>query len=142
MNSFHTLLHKIILKPHCIFSLTIRGRRGRDRVVIVFTTTYAISAYYDFCFCFCLIMATINLLIVMPCRKRAQFEFIKYCQLAVVSTVKNYLYTVKDWCCGFESRSGRGVKHYVIMFVSDLRHVGGFPRILRFPPPIKLTATI
>ena len=28
---------------------------------------------------------------------------------------------------------------YVIKFVSDLRQVGGF---LRFPPPIKLTATI
>jgi hypothetical protein len=29
--------------------------------------------------------------------------------------------------------------HYVIKFVSDLRQVDGF---LRFPPPIKLTATI
>jgi hypothetical protein len=46
------------------------------------------------------------------------------------------------WCCEFDSRSGRGVKHYVIKFVSDLRQVGGFLRILRFPPPIKLTATI
>ena len=45
------------------------------------------------------------------------------------------------WCCEFESRSERGVKHYVIKFVSDLRQVGGFPRVLRFPPPIKLTAT-
>jgi hypothetical protein len=32
--------------------------------------------------------------------------------------------------------------HYVIKFVSDLRQVGGFFRVLRFPPPIKLTATI
>jgi hypothetical protein len=32
--------------------------------------------------------------------------------------------------------------HYVIKFVSDLRQVSGFLRILRFPPPIKLTATI
>ena len=30
----------------------------------------------------------------------------------------------------------------VIKFVSDLRQVGGFLRVLRFPPPIKLTATI
>jgi hypothetical protein len=45
------------------------------------------------------------------------------------------------WCCEFESRSGRGVQHYVIKFVSDLRQVGGFLRNLRFPPPIKLTAT-
>ena len=27
----------------------------------------------------------------------------------------------------FESRSGRCVQHYVIKFVSDLRHVGGTP---------------
>jgi len=40
------------------------------------------------------------------------------------------------WCCEFESRSGRGVENYVIKLVSDLRQV------LRFPPPIKVTATI
>jgi len=42
----------------------------------------------------------------------------------------------------FESRSGRGLQHYVIKFVSDLRHVDGFVRVLRFSAPIKLTATI
>jgi len=46
------------------------------------------------------------------------------------------------WCCKFEFISGRAVQHYVIKFVSDLRQVGGFLRILRFPPPRKLTATI
>ena len=34
------------------------------------------------------------------------------------------------------------IQHYVIKFVSDLRQVSGFLRVLRFPPPIKLTATI
>jgi hypothetical protein len=34
------------------------------------------------------------------------------------------------------------VQHYVIKFFSDLRHVGGFLRVLRFPSPIKLTSTI
>jgi hypothetical protein len=34
------------------------------------------------------------------------------------------------------------IQHYVIKFVSDLRQVGGFLRVLRFPPPRKLTATI
>jgi len=34
------------------------------------------------------------------------------------------------------------IQHYVIKFVSDLRQTGGFLRVLRFPPPIKLTATI
>jgi hypothetical protein len=34
------------------------------------------------------------------------------------------------------------IQHYVIKFVSDLWQVGGFLRVLRFHPPIKLTATI
>jgi hypothetical protein len=29
------------------------------------------------------------------------------------------------------------IQHYVTMFVNDLRQVGGFLRVLRFPPPIK-----
>jgi len=60
-----------------------RGHRGRDRMIVGFTTTYAISAYHH-------------------------------------------------WCCVFDSRSVRGVQHYVIKFVW----------VLQFPPPIKLTATI
>ena len=31
------------------------------------------------------------------------------------------------------------IQHYVIQFVSDLRQVGGFLLVFRFPPPIKLT---
>jgi hypothetical protein len=34
------------------------------------------------------------------------------------------------------------IQNYVIKFVSELRQVGGFLRILRLRPPIKLTATI
>ena len=34
------------------------------------------------------------------------------------------------------------LKHYVIKFVSDLRQVGGFFRVLWFPPPIKMTTAI
>jgi hypothetical protein len=34
------------------------------------------------------------------------------------------------------------IQHYVIKFVSDLRQVGGFLQVLRFPPPIKLTTMI
>jgi len=30
-------------------NLIIRGRRGRDRMVVGFTTTYAISAYHHWC---------------------------------------------------------------------------------------------
>ena len=56
----------------------------------------------------------------------------------VSSTISAYHHSY----CEFKSRSGWAVKHYVIKFVSDLRQVGGFLWVLRFPPPIKLTATI
>jgi hypothetical protein len=46
------------------------------------------------------------------------------------------------WCCEFESRSERGIQHYVIKVVIDLRQVGGFLLIIRIPPPIKLIAMI
>jgi len=36
----------------------------------------------------------------------------------------------QHWCFEFESRSGRGVQHYLIEFVSDLQQVGDFLRIL------------
>jgi len=46
--------------------------------------------------------------------------------------------------CEFESRSDEVnlKQHYVIKFVSDLHEVGGFLSVLRFPSPIKMTATI
>jgi hypothetical protein len=34
------------------------------------------------------------------------------------------------------------IQYYVIKFASDLRQVGGFLRVLRFPPTLKQTATI
>jgi len=34
------------------------------------------------------------------------------------------------------------IQLYVIKFVSDLRQVGGFLRVLQFPPQIKLSTTI
>ena len=90
----------ICIYIHCICTVVgdpiikrEEGRRGRDRMVVGFTTTYAIGAYHH-------------------------------------------------WCCKFESRSRRGVQHYEMKFFSDWRHVGGFLQVLRFPPPIKLTATI
>jgi len=69
----------------------VRGRSGGDRIVVGFTTTYAISAYHHWC----------------------EFEF----------------------------RSGRGVQHYVIKFVSDLRQVGSFLRVSS-TNKLKLTTTI
>ena len=34
------------------------------------------------------------------------------------------------------------IQQYVINFVNDLQQVGGFLRVLWFPPPIKQTATL
>jgi len=34
------------------------------------------------------------------------------------------------------------IQQYVIQIVSAVQQVGGFLRVLRFPPPIKLTATV
>jgi len=70
-------------------------RSGRNRMVVEFITTYAISAYYN---------------------KRIEFE----------------------------SRSGEvySIQRYVITFLSDLRLVDGFLRVLRFLQPTKLTSTI
>jgi hypothetical protein len=44
----------------------------------------------------------------------------------------------------FEPRSGEvySIQHYVIKFVSNLWLVGGFIRVPRFPPRIKMIATI
>ena len=67
--------------------------RGRDRMVVRCTTTWAVSAYHH-------------------------------------------------WCCEFESPPGRGVQHYVIKFVTDLRPVGCFLRVLRLLPPLKLVYMI
>ena len=33
------------------------------------------------------------------------------------------------------------IQHYDIKFVSDLRQVSSFVHVLRFPPPLQLTAT-
>ena len=45
-------------------------------------------------------------------------------------------------CCEFESRSWRGIQHYVIKFVSGLRQVCDFLRVIWFPPSMKLPGTI
>jgi hypothetical protein len=37
---------------------------------------------------------------------------------------------------------GYSIQHYVIKYVSDMRYVGGFHRVLLLPPPINLTAAI
>jgi hypothetical protein len=73
------------------YVITSRGRRGRDRMVVEFTATCAIT------------------------------------KVLSSTPVHGEVYSIQ---------------HYVIKFVSDLRQVGGFLLVLRFPPPIQLISTI
>ena len=60
------------------------------------------------------------------------------------SWIYNYISAYHHKSCEFRSSSGEVylIQYYVIKFVSDLRQVCSFLRVLWFPPPIKLTATI
>jgi hypothetical protein len=66
----------------------LRGRRGRDSIVVGFPTTCAISVYHY--------------------------------QVVNSNPVHAEVYSMQ---------------HYVIKFVSDLRHVGGFLCVFQFPTP-------
>jgi hypothetical protein len=89
------LLLYLLIYYNYISHTRIGGRRGHDRMIVGFITTYAISAYHH-----------------------------SHCE--------------------FEPCSGEvySIQHYLIKFVSDLQQVSGFLQVLRFPPPIELTATI
>jgi hypothetical protein len=50
---------------------------------------------------------------------------------ATTNAISAYHY----WCCECESRPGRGVQHYVIKCVSDLRQVGSFIKIKKYEWP-------
>ena len=64
------------------------------------------------------------------------FYFVVVCLFIFVTSITKFVSS--NPVCG----EVYSIQHYVIRFVSDLRQVSGFIRILRFPPPIKLTATI
>jgi hypothetical protein len=74
-------------------------------------------------------MAVTNVIVLLGTRN-LQMEAVKvgcYYPRAVVAVIV-WIYAISTyhhWCCEFESRSGGGVKHYVIKFVSDFRQVGG-----------------
>jgi hypothetical protein len=51
----------------------------------------------------------------------------------VVEFTTTYAISTYHRWCEFESQSEQGVQHYVIKFVSDLQHVGGFLSVLQFP---------
>jgi hypothetical protein len=68
--------------------------------------------------------------------KTFQLNYFQLCPL--------HMSMISEWECYPRATSTLldDVQHYVIKFVSNVRRVGGFLRVHRFPPPIKLTATI
>ena len=58
------------------------------------------------------------------------------------STHNEFAITTKVVSSNPAHDEGYSIQHFVVKFVGDLRQVGGFLQLLRFPPPIKLTATI
>ena len=57
-------------------------------------------------------------------------------------TITSAISTYHHWSCELNPVYDEvySIPHYVIKFVNDLRQVGGFLRVFRFPPPIKLIA--
>ena len=61
-------------------------------------------------------------------------------RLNIMNVITSNIYS--KYCSNHAHYEVSSVQHYVIKFVSDLRQIGGFLWALRFPPSIKLTATI
>jgi hypothetical protein len=68
-------------------------------------------------FAFCILLFTLFLLAI-------EFPVLLRITVSEISTCAISTYYHKK--CEFESRSWRGVLHTAIMFLSDLRQVGGF----------------
>jgi hypothetical protein len=65
---------------------------------------------------------------------RMEVEFTTTCAISAY-----HHYSCEFEPCSWDMYS---IQHYVIKFVSYLWQIGGFLRVPRLPPPIKLTATI
>jgi hypothetical protein len=64
------------------------------------------------------------------------------CQLDLQLHMKSVSITTEGVSSNPTTGEVYSIQHYVIKFVSDMRHFGGFLRVPRFPHPIKLTSTI
>jgi hypothetical protein len=63
-------------------------------------------------------------------------------QLYVTDTMRGEVYSIQLYVTDTMRGEVYSIQLYVVEFVSYLRQVGGFLRVLRFHPPTKLTATI
>jgi hypothetical protein len=71
---------------------------------------------------------------------------VNYCTKKIIVWLYGISYIFHDLKKGVSLNPSHGevysIQHYVIKCICDLRQVGGFLRVLRFHPPIKLTVTI
>ena len=95
------------------------------------------------------ITTNFNMHVWFPVKKSLfRIAGISYFNTTVMSLLGPLIWTNKilNWTNVVSSNPSHGkvylMQHYVIKFVSDLRQVSYILRVLGFPPPIKLTATI
>ena len=65
-----------------------------------------------------------------------------YFNLTIICFCSLWVLSKRNFFSEFRSGEVYSIQHYVIQFFGDFRQVDGFVRVLRFPPPIKLTTTI
>jgi len=82
------------------------------------------------------------ILIIWPVCSRGHYRMVGYVDVDLQLPVQSVPITTKVVSLNPDHGEVYLMQHYVIKFVSDLLQVSGFLRVLRFPPPIKLTATI
>jgi hypothetical protein len=89
------------------------------------------------CFSVLKVVKLTNLAWELHMYKCGRYTFVVYycyaCNIMWMREVNHVKRFMVTFCSNYS------IQHYVIKFVRDLRQVGGFLRVLRFPLPIKLT---
>ena len=146
MCSWELFKHSLYVRSRPMFIIYILGQKCIAQLPLSFTKCIHLFLFFQFHFIiwissdYGLSLSQLEQIIIdfVYCREGPSWSW------SYGSWIYNYLCNqcLYHWCCVFESRSVRGVQHYMIKFVNDLRQVVGFLRVIRFPSPIKLTATI
>jgi hypothetical protein len=99
------------------------------------THELAFCLLFRFCCCCCCLFYV--LCPCCPCLWIANCSFILCNVYSVYFSFQSISITTKVVSLNSVQSAVYSIQHYVIKFVSDLKQVDGFHRVLRFPPPIK-----